>query len=95
MTVEALAQPHRMEPAGTHFSADEVAAFHRDGYAIVRGLGDERLRRDMLAATLDGLARTIAPVEYEAELHYPGAPASADACIVTTPADAFDAATGG
>lgn len=78
MTVEMIEVPNRTEPAGELFTADEVARFQRDGYAIVRGLADERLRREMLAATHDGLAREIGPVEYEAETHYPGAPASTE-----------------
>ena len=78
MTVEAIALPNRTEPAGTLFTPEDVARFQRDGYAIVRNLGDERLRREMLAATLDGIAREIGPVEYEAETRYPGAPTSTD-----------------
>lgn len=57
-------------------SAAEWEQFERDGYLIARGLADERLREPMLHATLDGLGREIGPIEYEADLHYPGAPSS-------------------
>src|SRR5687767_6445398 len=50
--------------------------FTRDGYAIVRGLA----RRDTCARMLEiaqaHLARAVTPLEYEADLQYPGAPAS-------------------
>ena len=75
------AEAWAIEGTSKAFTADEVARFQRDGYAIVRGLADERLRREMLAATHDGLAREIGPVEYEAETHYPGAPASTEEAI--------------
>ena len=67
------------------FTADEIAAFQRDGYVISRNLADEPTRLQMLAATLDGLARSQAgawerePIEFEADVHYPGAPESRDA----------------
>jgi phytanoyl-CoA hydroxylase len=66
-------------PAGSLFSAAEQKQFSRDGYVIVRQLADKSLLARMLQVTRDGLAREIAPIEYEAELQYPGAPASLDA----------------
>ena len=59
--------------------ADEAAAFERDGFVIVRGLADESLRQRMLDVVWDGIRRRVEPIEYEADLHYPGAPASRDA----------------
>lgn len=53
-----------------------MARFERDGFVIVRGLASVRLRQRMLEVTLDGLARLIEPLEFEADVHYPGAPAS-------------------
>ena len=64
---------------GYGFTPDEEARFASDGYIIVRGLVDEATRRRMLDVTLDGLRREVAPIEYEADLHYPGAPASKQA----------------
>lgn len=58
------------------FSPAEAAQFARDGFVIVRGLASGQLRQSMLAATLAGLRGETAPVEYEAELRYPGAPDS-------------------
>ena len=61
---------------GQQFTPDEVEQFQRDGYIIVRGLADERIREQMLFATLEGIGRAVPPVEYEADLQYPGAPRS-------------------
>jgi phytanoyl-CoA hydroxylase len=61
------------------FTDEEVEAFRRDGYLVLRQLAEPDLRERMLAATLDGLARETPPIEYEAELSYPGAPESIDA----------------
>jgi phytanoyl-CoA hydroxylase len=61
------------------FSLEEVEQFSREGFVIARSLADEPLRMDMHKATLDGLGREIGPVEYEADLHYPGAPESRSA----------------
>jgi len=60
------------------FTEDEVATFRRDGYLVLRQFADEAIRERMLAATQDGLGREIEPIEYEAELNYPGAPQSLD-----------------
>jgi phytanoyl-CoA hydroxylase len=60
----------------THFSSDELHAFARDGFIVVRGMVDQPLRDRMLAATLEGIRGEIPPLEYEADLHYPGAPQS-------------------
>jgi phytanoyl-CoA hydroxylase len=61
------------------FSLEEVEQFSREGFVIARNLAEESLRVEMHKATLDGLGREIGPVEYEADLHYPGAPASRNA----------------
>src|SRR5579872_4954691 len=61
------------------FSELELDQFAQDGYLIVRQLAAKPLIARMLEVTRDGLTREIAPVEYEAELHYPGAPKSLDA----------------
>jgi phytanoyl-CoA hydroxylase len=61
------------------FSADEVAQFRRDGYLIVRGLAAAQLCERMQQRAQEHLAAGIAPLEYEAEVKYPGAPVSLDA----------------
>lgn len=69
-------EPTTNAAARPQFTPDEVDQFHRDGYIIVRGLADERIREQMLFATLEGIGRAVPPVEYEADLQYPGAPRS-------------------
>ena len=75
LTAETTSPPERsVGTAG--FSADELSLFQRDGYLIARGLCPLELRQQMWEATSYGLAHHTPPVEYEADLHYPGAPAS-------------------
>lgn len=57
-------------------SADQLAAFQRDGYLVVRQLADPRLLADIRRVAEDHLRRRVEPLELEAELSYPGAPAS-------------------
>lgn len=68
--------PHIDIPVG--FSMEDVEHFRQHGYVISRGLTAESLRLEMQRVTLEGLGREIGPVEYEADLHYPGAPHSRD-----------------
>ncbi len=58
------------------FSTDEVEQFHRDGFFIVRGLGEPALLETMRDVTRTHLQEPIDPVEFEADVHYPGAPES-------------------
>jgi phytanoyl-CoA hydroxylase len=76
MSSSTVAGERETQIPASEFTSEEVAGFQRDGYVIVRGLGDAALRERMLQATLDGLGRDSGPVEYEAELHYPGSPNS-------------------
>lgn len=57
----------------------ETLAFERDGYLVVRGLCPETLRARLLDACRLHLEPVLGPVEYEADLGYPGAPASRQA----------------
>lgn len=52
----------------------ELSQFHENGYLIARGLCDERTLRAALDALRDSLDPPVAPVEYEADLQYPGSP---------------------
>lgn len=61
------------------FTPEELEQFHEHGYAIVRNVADEPFRRRMSDVTQEGLHRHIEPIEYEADLRYPGAPASIEA----------------
>ncbi len=67
-------------PAAAHpLTEAELGEWHRDGYAIVRGLAEVSLCDEMRRAARDGLARLVEPVEYEADVHYPGSPESREA----------------
>lgn len=57
----------------------ELERFHQDGYIIVRALASAAEVAGMKAVAERALAENTAPVEYEADLHYPGAPPSRDA----------------
>lgn len=61
------------------FSAEEVARFNRDGYLIVRAVAPAATLARMRDVALADLAAPRLPVEYEADTHYPGAPAALDA----------------
>jgi phytanoyl-CoA hydroxylase len=60
-------------------SAPELAQFERDGYLIVRGLAASAVCGRMKQLAQEHLAAGIAPLEYEVDVKYPGAPASLDA----------------
>ncbi len=61
------------------FSTDEVTQFARDGYRIVRGLVPADACAHMLDVAKRDLSTAAAPVEFEADTHYPGAPESREA----------------
>ncbi|MFC4161561.1 phytanoyl-CoA dioxygenase family protein [Chitinimonas lacunae] len=61
------------------FSPEQVAEFRSRGFLIVRGLADPALRADILTVARRHLEQHIAPIEYEADTNYPGAPRSRDA----------------
>lgn len=58
---------------------DEREAFRRDGFLILRGLATPDDVAALRAVAVDHLQRQRPPLEYEADLHYPGAPASRNA----------------
>jgi phytanoyl-CoA hydroxylase len=58
------------------FAPREREQFERDGYVIARGLARPDLCRRMLDVVIAAVAAGTPPVEYEADLHYPGAPRS-------------------
>jgi len=60
-------------------SHEQLAVFDRDGFVIVRGLGDRQLCERMKSLAQRHLAQDVQPVEYEAQTQYPGSPASLDA----------------
>jgi phytanoyl-CoA hydroxylase len=58
---------------------DELRCFERDGYLIARNLAAPATWKAMRAAAEADLRDELGPVEYEADLHYPGAPTSKSA----------------
>ena len=61
------------------FTESELAQFERDGYVIARGLAATATVSRMTRLARDDLAAQAGPVEYEADVNYPGAPAGRDA----------------
>lgn len=53
----------------------EHAAFERDGFLVRRGMADTTDCAKLLELATSHLEERIAPVEYEIDVHYPGAPA--------------------
>ncbi|HWQ39985.1 MAG TPA: phytanoyl-CoA dioxygenase family protein [Burkholderiales bacterium] len=60
-------------------SASEVEAFRRDGFLIARRLASRQTCEALLAVAREQLEQGVQPLEYEADLGYPGAPASREA----------------
>lgn len=63
------------QPVDT-FNQREIQQFHRDGFIIVKALANSELVNNMLQITNELIVRKTPPIEYEAELGYPGAPVS-------------------
>ena len=61
------------------FTAAEVGQFKRDGYIVARSLAAPGDCGAIRAIAQRDLAAATAPVEYETDTKYPGAPASLDA----------------
>lgn len=61
------------------FTPDEIARFDNEGYLIVRQLAPRELCARMTAYAEQALAHEPGAVEYEADLHYPGAPPAREA----------------
>ena len=60
------------------FSGQHLGQFRRDGFVILRQLAPDELRQAIVAVSQDHIRLQIPPIEYEADLRYPGAPASRD-----------------
>lgn len=70
---------------GTGLSELQYQQFLRDGYLIVRNLAPADLTKRMLDVVETYLKPALGPLEYEAELHYPGAPADMSSPGGSTP----------
>ena len=66
-------------------SEQTLAEFDRDGYLIEKSLVDESTVSEMNLIIDDSVNPALAPVEYEADVHYPGAPESKSAPGGQTP----------
>lgn len=53
--------------------------FAASGFAVMRKLASDERVRGLREVVADHLARSVEPAEYEADLHYPGAPLSRNA----------------
>lgn len=65
--------------SGHGFTPEELTAFRAYGVVVARGMVDAAACASILDAARAELAAEREPIEYEAQLHYPGAPASLDA----------------
>ena len=74
-------------------SAQQLEQFHQDGYFIARNLADREVIEHMNRVTDDSINPPLAPVEYEADVHYPGAPESKEAPGGGTPRRLLNAYT--
>ncbi len=63
----------------TGLSHEQIEAFRADGFLVVRNMVADGVRERLLRIAGDHLAGEVQPLEYEAQLHYPGAPESLDA----------------
>ncbi|HUG20226.1 MAG TPA: phytanoyl-CoA dioxygenase family protein [Planctomycetaceae bacterium] len=68
--------PQGVQALPDRLTNDEVRFFEENGYLIVRRLLDEQTRQQMLDRTRQDLRNLVEPIEFEAELQYPGAPDS-------------------
>jgi phytanoyl-CoA hydroxylase len=59
-------------------SPDFVSEFRKNGYGIVRRFAPPEVCGRMLSVAQSHLVRALPPLEYEADVRYPGAPASHD-----------------
>ena len=66
-------------------SSERLQAFHASGYLIERGLASRETVAAMNAIIADTVNPALAPVEYEADVHYPGSPESKNAPGGQTP----------
>lgn len=76
---ERAKKAHGLPYNDAMFTASQLEQFRRDGYVIIRGLAPPSLTRTLLAAARADLEGRVGPLEYEADLHYPGAPCSKEA----------------
>ncbi len=62
-----------------HSKKEQVHALRETGFVVVKGLVPDTRRQAILDVAHQQLAQAAAPLEFEADLRYPGAPDSKDA----------------
>ncbi|MEB0178337.1 phytanoyl-CoA dioxygenase family protein, partial [Undibacterium sp. CCC3.4] len=60
-------------------SQEQLQQFQQNGYLVLPAQVDGSICEQMIAFAQQQLASHIAPIEYEADTRYPGAPVSRDA----------------
>lgn len=81
-------EPTMTKPAtslANTFSDEEISSFAEQGYIVVKNLLDDETRQRFFSRTREDATRLVEPIEYEAELNYPGAPVSLTAPGGKTP----------
>ncbi len=63
----------------TTLTKEQIETFHRDGFIKLPKLVDIKIVQQMVTLTDQFMIDQIPPIEYEAELGYPGAPSTTDA----------------
>jgi len=72
-------------PTQSGLTHNQCDAFARQGFLVLRGLADSARVDALRALVLDHAASGVEPIEYEADVAYPGAPASRTADGGDTP----------
>jgi len=65
--------------SGSRFTPEDAGRFAEAGLVVVPELASAQRVRELREVALAHLAAAVPPVEYEADLHYPGAPSSREA----------------
>ena len=60
-------------------TTEQLNHFTTNGYLIIRGLADSHYCASVITLAEEALRAETAPIEYEADTRYPGAPISRDA----------------
>ncbi|MEZ5560832.1 MAG: phytanoyl-CoA dioxygenase family protein [Pseudomonadales bacterium] len=80
-----MSDPLQQIPGQASALQAHADAFARDGFVVVRGFCPPPVWERIRVEVLDALDPLLGPAEFEAELGYPGAPASRDASGGDTP----------
>ncbi|MEM7208330.1 MAG: phytanoyl-CoA dioxygenase family protein [Pseudomonadota bacterium] len=72
-------------PPNIALSELQIEQFNRDGFLVVRQLADANTCDNLLSLVRTALNPPLAPLEYEADVHYPGSPASIESLGGRTP----------